>query len=270
MRRTVTHLVSLALVSVGLALAAPAGAVTGGEHDGSRHPNVGALLIGTPGVDMFALCSGSLIAPDEFLTAGHCTDFLDANAEPGDVSVTFEELLNPDPVTGALAPATTVAVSGWSTMPGFKAGIAKSINDIGVVHLARPVTGIRPADLPSAGFLDGAQAAGLLNGHVFTNVGYGLNGLDRSIVSKHVAVSWEARRMLSTSRFKSLTPIFLKQQGGICFGDSGGPHFWATTGPLSNLTVAVTSATNPTCGALAENQRLDTPEAVAFLSAFVP
>jgi hypothetical protein len=130
--------------------------------------------------------------------------------------------------------------------------------------------GIRPADLPSAGFLDGAQAAGLLNGHVFTNVGYGLNGLDRSIVSKHVAVSWEARRMLSTSRFKSLTPIFLKQQGGICFGDSGGPHFWATTGPLSNLTVAVTSATNPTCGALAENQRLDTPEAVAFLSAFVP
>jgi secreted trypsin-like serine protease len=269
MRRVVTKFVWLVVMTIGVC-AAPAAAVTDGEHDGSRHPNVGALLIGTPGVDMFQLCSGSLIAPDEFLTAGHCTDFLETNAAPGDVSASFEELLEPNPDTGVLSPATTIAVSGWSTMPGFKGSVAKAVNDVGVVHLARPVTGIQPVALPSAGFLDVAQAGGLLNGHVFTNVGYGLNGLDRSITSKQVAVSWEARRMQSTSRFKSLTPNYLKQQGGICFGDSGGPHFWDGTGPLSNLTVAVTAATNPNCGTLAENQRLDTPDAVAFLAAFAP
>jgi hypothetical protein len=49
-----------------------------------------------------------------------------------------------------------------------------------------------------------------------------------------------------------------------------GPHFWSPTGPLSDLTVAVTSATDPTCGSLAVNQRLDTPEAVVFLTRFTP
>ncbi len=148
-------------------------------------------------------------------------------------------------------------------MPGFKAGVAKSINDVGVVHLAQPVTGRAPVALPAEGLL-GATA---LQGHVFTNVGYGIDALDRSIGSKGATVVSDGRRTVGTSRFKSLTPYFLKQQGGICFGDSGGPHFWSATGPLRNLTVAVTSATNPTCGTLAENQRLDTPEVVAFLAA---
>ena len=264
MRRSASLAVSLAFLTTGV-VAGPAGAVTGGEPDGNRHPNVGALLVGTSGVDMFQVCSGSLIAPGEFLTAGHCTDFLAGN--PGfAVSVSFEENLNLDPVTGVLAPATTVATTGTSTMPGFKAGVAKSINDVGVVHLAQPVTGRTPVVLPAEGLL-GATA---LQGHVFTNVGYGIDALDRSIASKGATVVSDGRRTVGTSRFKSLTPYFLKQQGGICFGDSGGPHFWSATGPLRNLTVAVTSATNPTCGTLAENQRLDTPEVVAFLADFLP
>ena len=78
MRRSVSLAVSLAFLTIGV-VAGPAGAVTGGEPDGNRHPNVGALLVGTSGVDMFQVCSGSLIAPGEFLTAGHCTDFLEGN-----------------------------------------------------------------------------------------------------------------------------------------------------------------------------------------------
>ena len=46
MRRTVARLVWLVRLAIGVS-AAPAGAVTGGEHDGNAHPNVGALLVGT-------------------------------------------------------------------------------------------------------------------------------------------------------------------------------------------------------------------------------
>ena len=267
-----THLAKLAFitaVAVG-ALAAPAAAVTAAEPDGGRHANVGALLVRFSDAGLTQLCSGSLIAGEEFLTAGHCTEFLQANVDPADAVITFEEDLNVDPATGTADPATSTPVAGWTTMPGFRSGVAKSINDVGVVHLAATVPGTAPVQLPRAGLLDSARAAGGLAGHEFTNVGYGVNDLDRSVSSPNVAISWAGRRMASTTRFKSLTPDFLEQHGGNCFGDSGGPHFWSATGPLSNLTVAVTSATDPTCGSLASNQRLDTPEPVAFLARFTP
>jgi secreted trypsin-like serine protease len=57
----------------------PASAITFGQPDGNRHPNVGALLADydpdSPGRTSF--CSGTLIAPTVFLTAAHCTAFLE-------------------------------------------------------------------------------------------------------------------------------------------------------------------------------------------------
>jgi hypothetical protein len=57
----------------------PATAITWGEEDGNRHPNVG--LISRPDPDDPAkqrpLCSVTLIHPQVFLTAGHCTDYLE-------------------------------------------------------------------------------------------------------------------------------------------------------------------------------------------------
>src|SRR5918995_7026216 len=49
-------------------------AITFGEPDGERHPNVGALVTDwnpdSPGPDQF--CSGTLVSPTLFLTAAHC------------------------------------------------------------------------------------------------------------------------------------------------------------------------------------------------------
>ena len=56
-------------------MAAPAGAITGGQLD-SRHGNVGAVLVEIPGVGIAAVGSGTLVGPDAVLTAGHVTAYL--------------------------------------------------------------------------------------------------------------------------------------------------------------------------------------------------
>src|SRR5919106_4383980 len=56
-----------------LLAAAPAAAITNGVPDGQRHPNVGGLVSPTQYSDgTWLYCSGTLIAPDIFLTAAHC------------------------------------------------------------------------------------------------------------------------------------------------------------------------------------------------------
>src|SRR3712207_600362 len=53
-----------------------ASAITYGQPDGNRHPYVGAL-VGADEQGEFLFCSGTLIAPDVFLTAAHCTDAIE-------------------------------------------------------------------------------------------------------------------------------------------------------------------------------------------------
>ncbi|HLM78402.1 MAG TPA: trypsin-like serine protease, partial [Rubrobacteraceae bacterium] len=68
MRRSVLLLTLMALTI--LAASGVAGAIINGQPDGSRHPYVGMVY------NDGALCSGTLISPTAFLTAGHCTSSL--------------------------------------------------------------------------------------------------------------------------------------------------------------------------------------------------
>ena len=80
---SVTAALVLVLVAVGAV-----GAITYGQPDGSGHPNVGALLTPDRAGNLYPYCSGTLIAPDVFLTAAHCN--ISAYTGTDRVMVTFD------------------------------------------------------------------------------------------------------------------------------------------------------------------------------------
>lgn len=248
---------ALAVTALALVVVSPAASIGNGVPDGNGHPNVGILLFEEEG-ELVPLCSGSLIAPAVFLTAGHCTGALEAIGPPA-VWVSFDPEF--DPVTSALSSA-----SSFRTHPGFRPG--SLFNDLGVVLLAQPV-GIAPVTLPPGGLLSQMKASGTLDDQTFTNVGYGVVPTVRG----RPAFSFDGVRRVSTSPLSGLTQQFLKLlmnsnatgQGGVCFGDSGSPKFLGR----SNTIVAVTSWGDAVCRATNSNPRLDIASARAFLDDYV-
>jgi hypothetical protein len=97
MRRVVLVLATMALAI--LLAGGVAQAVINGESDRgpNAHPYVGALVSVPPSGEFkgqpIPLCSGTLISPKVFLTAGHCTDFLMKEDLPS--YVTFDPTYKP-------------------------------------------------------------------------------------------------------------------------------------------------------------------------------
>src|SRR6185312_8907778 len=81
--------------------ATPAGAITHGSLDGSGHPYVGLMTAHAAGGQYLWRCSGTLISPTVFVTAGHCVE-ADASQGfgPPTYAVVFfkNTLITPDPV----------------------------------------------------------------------------------------------------------------------------------------------------------------------------
>jgi hypothetical protein len=271
MRATDRRIRAAVILALGLAYAigvAPVAAISNGEPDGNGHPNVGALLADFSGDGTItgdeAFCSGSLISPTVFLTAGHCVIFL----EPAGIEtiyVSFDPALLDADGPGTLIPSTT-----WSFDPGFYSSF-RAAHDIGVVLLdASETVGITPVVLPAAGALDAMQRAGELRSTLIRNVGYGvIPGWKRGPAT----FAYDGNRNTSVSPVMSLNKTWLKLQmnndatglGGVCFGDSGSPKFIDGT----NSIAAITTGGDAICRSLNYNYRLDTPEARTFLEAFV-
>jgi secreted trypsin-like serine protease len=259
MRRVVLLLATMALAM--LLAAGVAGAITYGQPDGNRHPYVGAL-VGADEQGEFVFCSGTLIAPDVFLTAAHCTaaieqfgfDFL---------GVTFDNVFDPD---------TSVVYSGTPyTHPDYP-GPSSDVKDIAVVVLDEEVTGIRPALLPRAGLLDRLANDGGLKGQRFTAVGYGATERTHEPGSGAPVFGEGGTRMYSVSTFAALNKTFLRLSqnpstgdAGACYGDSGGPNFLGNSRVIASITITG----DIPCRATNVTYRLDTPSARAFLGQFV-
>ncbi|MCI0539858.1 MAG: S1 family peptidase [Verrucomicrobiales bacterium] len=239
----------------------PARAITFGEPDGNRHPNVGLILadfrvVGTPS----PRSSGTLISPSVFLVAGHTLERL-SRLGITKIWVTFDSEF--DPATSKLIP-----VAGFATHPGFDPDTL--FNDVGVLILSEPVLGVTPAVLPSENLLDQMKAAGTLRGQTFVNVGYGLTADFKGMPP---AFAFDGVRRFSTSPYGGLTRNWLHLlgnhdatgEGSVCSGDSGGPHFLGD----SNLIVSVTSWVDTVCRSLDMTQRLDTASVREFLDDYV-
>jgi len=258
-RRIVVLLATMALAI--LLATGMASAITYGHPDGGRHPYVGAL-VGADEQGEFLFCSGTLIAPDVFLTAAHCTDAIEQFGFEFR-GVTFDKVFDPD--TSVVRPGTP------HTHPGYP-GPNSDLKDIAVVVLDKEVTDIRPASLPRAGLLDRLARNGNLKGRRFTAVGYGATERTHEPASGAPVFGEGGTRMYSVSTFSALNNTFLRLSqnpatgdGGTCYGDSGGPNFLGDSRVIASITITG----DVPCRARNDTYRLDTRSARSFLGRFV-
>jgi hypothetical protein len=255
MKRLAVLLAVLLVLTVGVL---PAWAITWGEPD-TEHANVGAMMMVLPGWGNTPVCSGTLIHPRVFLTAGHCTDGVD----PGEVWVNFNQ--DGTNLKGILDVAQVI------THPDYWWGPTSNPYDVGVLILKKPVKKLKPANLPEEGFLDRLLAEGRLRqgseGAKFTLVGYGAT-LDWPPPD----IYYEDYRQHAVSEYQALLNVWLRMSqnqatddGGTCYGDSGGPAFWTDPETGVETLVGITSWGDAPCVASAFNYRVDIPATLDFI-----
>ena len=253
----------VAAIMAALVTTVPAAAITYGQPDGNRHPNVGAVIRLRSDGQFRILCSGSLIAPRVFLTASHCTRFLEDQGI-SDVWVTFDSTFT----------QSSNRIHGtMHSNPNFSQRQSDT-GDIAVITLDQAVTNVAPVQLPPAGLLDQMKAAGTLNRTLFTSVGYGTQ--EPKPGPGGITNAFPMERWFSVGEFNALNKAFMRiaqtqatGDGGTCSGDSGGPQFLGAGADETNIQPSITITGDVFCFATNVVYRLDTPQARAFLSEFV-
>jgi len=261
-------------------------AITNGQPDGNDHPYVGLLVFdNAPGHPAWR-CSGSLIAPNLVLTAGHCTDGAVAARAWFKEDVTYNSV--PFPLYPYGGPGSGAVEGVPYTNPNYRVGNpygggnglpAFSYRDIGVVVLNSPVTLDRYAQLPAAGLVDT-----LKNKTAVDVVGYGVQ--DQAQVPGNQLPQpppyyrWTGLRVRLYAPSELVSGNFVHSaeymrlalnpgggSGGTCFGDSGGPDLLGGT----DTVLAVNSyVTNVNCSGVGYSARVDIPEVLDWITGFMP
>ena len=263
MKKTLTALVAVLAAAV---VALPASAITDGSPDGDAHPYVGLMVAQDGDGNPLWRCSGTLISPTLFLTAGHCTETPAAHVEIWfDADVESGIPANGYPLTGE--------ASGTPyTHPEYDPN-AFYLHDLGVVVLDTPVVMDEYGVLPALDQLDALKSGKVKKDTFFTAVGYGLQKAFPDAASwKDVALRV---RMVSHPRLIQINTgytgdgsIILSNNantGGTCFGDSGGPNFIGS----SNVVGGVTSfGINGNCAGTGGVFRVDRSWSLNWLRTF--
>jgi hypothetical protein len=291
MRRVVLVLATMSLAI--LLAGGVAQAIINGEPDrvANAHPYVGTLVT-VPSSGEFKghripICSGTLISPRVFLTAGHCTDFLMKEELPTYVS--FDPTYKPGP--SEVIKATPYTHPGFcfptpedkgkcrlppkypEILPGAPIRVIRY--DVGVAVLKEPVSMATYGVLPDAGLVDT-----LKEGQRLTTVGYGATRFDidseppPQLQPVFPDDRYRATVRLLNTRDPVVGEMFVKTTGislikgkgeGSCFGDSGGPLF---VGDQQTVVGVTSNVSTPVCRGADYYQRVDLPKVLTWIRSF--
>lgn len=213
-------------------------AIRHGEPDGNRHPYVGLLVAQDASGAPLWRCSGTLLSPTLFLTAGHCTEAPAAHMEIWfDADVESGIPANGYPFNGDVG-GTPFTHPQYDPNAFFR-------YDLGVVVLDAPVNLPTYGALPKLDQLDALKTRRGQQDLTFTAVGYGMQA------SFPDAAAWKDRservRYVAHPKLLQINvpgsvgdfSILLSNNastGGTCFGDSGGPNFIGDTNVIAGVT----------------------------------
>lgn len=265
MRRKLLYTLIAAIVMLAVTVTS-VGAVTDGEPDGNGHPYVGLMVAQTADGTPLWRCSGTLLSPKIFLTAGHCTEAPAAHIEIWfDADVESGIPANGYPFDGDVGGTPY-------THPNYNPN-AFYLFDLGVVVLDKPMKMKKYGALPQQDVLNQLATSRGLQDVTFTAVGYGLQE------SFPDAASWKEHnvrvRMVAHPHLIQIDgglvgdfSLLLSNNhatGGTCFGDSGGPNFIDDSNVLGGVT---SFGLNGNCAGTGGVYRVDKADDLNWLATF--
>lgn len=282
-------LLALSAVVAAMALAGPASAISGDFVRDNEHPFVGLVVFYDANGDFVWRCTGSLLTPTVFLTAGHCADTVGGAVTARvyfqqDAGVNYDPTTQVDPVSGypEYCANGTLGVTCATSDQLYNFDFSGSLtvpdtHDVGLVILDQPIMLDEYGVLAEANSLDQLATQRGRQDLTFTVSGYGLTYKQQEHNGKP-NVSFRERLMALSQLVNlnsGLNAGFNLQtvgngtgQGGTCNGDSGGPVFYG--GYESNTVVGVTSfGLNNLCRGTDFAFRTDQPAVIEWILATV-
>jgi hypothetical protein len=246
----------------GLRPGQPPNLLIAADPTGDRYPNV-ALMVGRVAEDApwGPACTGTLVAPDVVLTAGHCVAFGRLFDRFTEFGVTFDLVFGPS--SRVIRATARVHPDYTFQFPTPLPDDPVDLSDLALLILDEPV-GLIPAQLPPPGFLD--HIAGMSGPLTF--VGYGIPRADASFDERGT------RRAGSVRLGPVFDPVVVTSPDPAvgCVGDSGGPLL---LGPAhaargqGGARMVLGVAHSADCATFTTFYRLDTPRARAFLGLYL-
>ena len=215
-------------------------------------------------------CSGTLISPTLFLTAGHCTEAPAASA-----TVWFEsDIQNNQEALGYPYGGDTSIDGAVYLHPQFDPE-AFYLYDLGMVVLDTEVVKDEYGTLPRLDQLDELKPRRDRTFPGFTAVGYGLqasfpDAADwKTVAEKIRMVAYPVLLNINAPGITGDYSMLLSNNhatGGTCYGDSGGPNFIRDT----NIIAGVTSfGMNVSCAGTGGVYRIDRADDLTWINLFL-